>query len=806
MDIYGLCLSLIDITAKLARDAYKTAEDARYTKKICLALADRLEIGSRALSNLYRHRDEKDKEKFKSSNFYNSLQSYVNAATEIKRFIDEVSKLSGAMKYIKSSSHKGKIIQLVKRHDEAIADLKLGINLDEFKEIHDLQNIMETEFEKMSLIMDNIGKAKIANFSLSREYHNKSIRIKAINELIPWMAPEKLRDPDGVRYTLKSWNQEPSLRPNMPIFLTQLVTLYRNHYSPRPRSGIGKQITLSLDDDDHSLGTLSLDDVPKAAEFIRYMEKAVFLENQVALYNMGDIYYEGKLNLPKNQKRAIIYYRKAALKGHEKSIKKLRSLNISVYSKETKDEPNNGIINENKVIIDKSKDNSNDDEFKIKEILSPQIPKSPSSVPINQDSKETKDEPNNGIINENKVIIDKSKDNSNDDEFKIKEILSPQIPKSPSSVPINQDSKETKDEPNNGIINENKVIVDKSKDNEAIIDKSKDNWLGWLKKAIQNEHINFYEYSSRFKDIEKIGSGGFAKVYKAILDNSSTCALKSYKHGIANTKEITNELKLLRKVDHHQNIIRFYGVTKNESNGKYLLVLEYADSGTLRSYLQEKFESISWDLKLKFAYEIASAVLCLHENNIIHRDLHSKNFLVHQKTIKLTDFGLSRKILESATTSTFKLIGLIPYIDPQCFKHNSKPNKKSDVYSVGVLLWELTSNQPPFSNHHQQFTLMFSISQGIREEPIPNTPDEYINLYKECWQDDPESRPDIQYVETMLNGMISGPNIVDKVDKKENYGQQKNEDSNSFSHPSTISTESTGTGSLQKKFDKILDL
>ena len=102
-------------------------------------------------------------------------------------------------------------------------------------------------------------------------------------------------------------------------------------------------------------------------------------------------------------------------------------------------------------------------------------------------------------------------------------------------------------------------------------------------------------------------------------------------------------MKLLRKVDHHQNIIHFYGVTKNEGmfklflvltffhqlifilidkgNGKYLLVLEYADSGTLRSYLQEKFESISWDLKLKFAYEIASAVSCLHENNIIHRDL-----------------------------------------------------------------------------------------------------------------------------------------------------------------------------------------
>ncbi|CAJ0913509.1 17671_t:CDS:2, partial [Entrophospora sp. SA101] len=194
----------------------------------------------------------------------------------------------------------------------------------------------------------------------------------------------------------------------------------------------------------------------------------------------------------------------------------------------------------------------------------------------------------------------------------------------------------------------------------------------------------------------------------------------------------------------------------------------YADSGTLRDYLQEKAESISWDLKLKFASEIASAVSCLHENNIIHRDL---NFLVHQKTIKLVDFGLSRKIRESTTTSTFQVAGIVPYIDPQCFKINDnkvyKPNKKSDVYSVGVLLWELSSNRPPFSNldQVQQRTLHFHISQGIREEPIPNTPDEYVNL------------PDIQYVETML-GKISGSSVVDIVDE-----QQKNVDGSSFGHP-----------------------
>ena len=93
----------------------------------------------------------------------------------------------------------------------------------------------------------------------------------------------------------------------------------------------------------------------------------------------------------------------------------------------------------------------------------------------------------------------------------------------------------------------------------------------------------------------------------------------------------------------------------------------------------------------------------------------------------MTDFGLSRNILES-TTSSHKLKGILPYVDPRCFKEY-KPDKKSDIYSVGVLLWELTSGVPPFSNINE-ITLLYNIHQGMREEPVPNTPNEYVNLYK----------------------------------------------------------------------------
>ncbi|CAH1767863.1 8521_t:CDS:2, partial [Entrophospora sp. SA101] len=103
--------------------------------------------------------------------------------------------------------------------------------------------------------------------------------------------------------------------------------------------------------------------------------------------------------------------------------------------------------------------------------------------------------------------------------------------------------------------------------------------------------------------------------------------------------------------------------------------------------------------------------------------------------------------------------------------------------------------------YYQRFTLASDIFQGIREEPIPNTPDEYINLYKACWQDDPENRPDIQYVETLLE-KISGSNIVDIVDKEENNEQQKNEDNSSLSHPN-INLIEPSNDTLETKFDNL---
>ncbi|GBC04398.1 hypothetical protein RclHR1_05660013 [Rhizophagus clarus] len=273
--------------------------------------------------------------------------------------------------------------------------------------------------------------------------------------------------------------------------------------------------------------------------------------------------------------------------------------------------------------------------------------------------------------------------------------------------------------------------------------------VNWIEEAIAKNYIKYYEYNS-FNNIEEIGCGSFGKVYRAKWKNCHRyLALKSFFDFNVTIKEVVNELKLQREVDFHDNIIRFFGITtenQNDNPKKYWLVMEYADSGTLQEYLSNNFDNLTWNNKLNMALQLARAVSCLHDEGIVHRDLHPKNILVHQKIIKLADFGLSKRIAGDACKSRSDCLGIVPYVDPKKFDSQKYSlNKKSDVYSVGVLLWEISSGRPPFKGI-SFYCLILRISQGIRETPILDTPTAYVNLYTECWNGEQDNRPTINQV------------------------------------------------------------
>ncbi|CAB5376874.1 unnamed protein product [Rhizophagus irregularis] len=148
--------------------------------------------------------------------------------------------------------------------------------------------------------------------------------------------------------------------------------------------------------------------------------------------------------------------------------------------------------------------------------------------------------------------------------------------------------------------------------------------------------------------------------------------------------------------------------------------MEYADSGPLKDYLKENFNNLTWNDKYNFAYQLACAVSCLHNEGIVHRDLHSGNVLVHRNIIKISDFGLSKRI-ESSSNTQSKLFGIIPYVDPKKFNGQRENQTSTQVFSLNEK----------------------KISQGLREEPVPDTPKDYVEIYTECWNGEPDKRPTI---------------------------------------------------------------
>ena len=206
-----------------------------------------------------------------------------------------------------------------------------------------------------------------------------------------------------------------------------------------------------------------------------------------------------------------------------------------------------------------------------------------------------------------------------------------------------------------------------------------------------------------------------------------------------------------------------------------MLVMNIADVN-LREYLQQNHNQLTWKKRIRIISEIIEALYQVHEENSIHRDLHSGNILyvLRDDNWRISDLGFCGPV-DKPLKSVY---GNLPYIAPEVIA--GKPTTKaSDIYSVAILMWEISSGQIPFSNYEHDYYLAMNIINGIRPRIILGTPPEYERLMKQCWDADPLKRPDAITIKKRLREIyILYQNVSDELVKANNNLETSNLESN----------------------------
>ena len=159
---------------------------------------------------------------------------------------------------------------------------------------------------------------------------------------------------------------------------------------------------------------------------------------------------------------------------------------------------------------------------------------------------------------------------------------------------------------------------------------------------------------------------------------------------------------------------------------------------------------------------------------MIHRDLHSGNILYsqHYNRWKISDLGFCGP----ADKSSKYIYGNLPYVAPEVIA-GREYTFASDIYSIGMLMWEISSCQPPFIEYEHNYDLAMNIVNGMRPKITPGIPSEYENLMKQCWDADPLKRPDIQLLWNKINNLHALCNqnkFIEPFQPKTNNNLEKN--------------------------------
>ncbi|QSB08173.1 Stk1 family PASTA domain-containing Ser/Thr kinase [Lysinibacillus sp. FSL K6-0057] len=204
--------------------------------------------------------------------------------------------------------------------------------------------------------------------------------------------------------------------------------------------------------------------------------------------------------------------------------------------------------------------------------------------------------------------------------------------------------------------------------------------------------------SDRYKIIELIGGGGMSNVYLAhdmILNRD--VAIKILRYDFSNEDELHRRFQreaLSATSLTHPNIVSVYDV--GDDGDLHYIVMEYVQGKTLKQYIQE-FAPISPARSVHIMKQLTSAIANAHENHIIHRDIKPQNILMDAEgNVKITDFGIAMTLSATSFTQTNSVLGTVHYLSPEQARGGTATNK-SDIYALGIVLYELLTGELPFS-------------------------------------------------------------------------------------------------------------
>lgn len=285
--------------------------------------------------------------------------------------------------------------------------------------------------------------------------------------------------------------------------------------------------------------------------------------------------------------------------------------------------------------------------------------------------------------------------------------------------------------------------------------------------------------SNRYEIVEKIGTGGMATVYKAkchVLNRFVAIKVlkDSLKFDTEVVKKFNTESRAAARLS-HPNIVQVYDV--GESDGLDYIVMEYVDGITLKEYIQKKGR-LSWAEACDFAAQIGRAIDCAHTNNIIHRDIKPHNVLMAKDgTLKVADFGIAQATTSETLVAGSSGMGSVHYISPEQAR-GGFTNERSDVYSLGVVLYEMLTGEVPFDGANPVAIAIMKLEQEPKDCRIinPDIPDNVAKIVMKAISKEQHAR--YQSAAQMVSDLelVAGAFSKSTSDKTEKFNTKRIDD------------------------------